>query len=419
MRKKWMRAIKRDNPPSNKSCVYCCEDHFDVENDMENYIRFKLVGGRIQLKKGVVPHKLQCQRNTKEKAERFAVEKRNRIQYIEKCKVNPKSALKESTSIGSFTDSSSLTSAQYDPEKDLQASEAEDAEWEQATFKNHMQKAALLCISREPQLLLGLPKQCYFCINLLCETTKSIARDVMISLKKIRLHQSNAVLALDFGLSETTVSKVIRHTIPDISSSMKSIIYFPPSTDVLLNLPIPFRKRYSQVQSIIDCFEIQIEKPTNAVKQALTWSDYKSCNTLKYLISITPDGFINYISEGYGGRTSDSVIFKDCGILQVLPKGAAVMADRGLKNVANLLQKHGHSLIRPPSVSTQVKPTKQEVMETIEIAAIRIHVERAIGRLRTFGFMLPHACVDSRQIDLLDYVVITACGIVNLQNPAF
>lgn len=112
-------------------------------------------------------------------------------------------------------------------------------------------------------------------------------------------------------------------------------------------------------------------------------------------------------------------IFEDCGILQTLPKGAAVLADRGFKNVAHLLQKHGHSLIRPPSVSAQVKPAKQEVMETKKITAIRIHVERAIGRLRTFGFMLPHACVDSKQIDLLDYVVTTACGIVNLQSPLF
>lgn len=191
---------------------------------MENYIKFKLAGGRKLLKKGVVPHKFQCQKNTEEKAERSAVDKRNRIKYFEKIlnenpvpltpdapeeifvvcgeednieedplrlendpcmdkskrhkaiqvkikskfenkatiteekifkkgkntKVNIKPALIESTSICSFTDSSSLTSAQYDPEKDLKCSETEDTEWEQETFKSHMQKAALLCVSREP-----------------------------------------------------------------------------------------------------------------------------------------------------------------------------------------------------------------------------------------------------------------------------
>lgn len=29
MRKKWVQAMKRE-PLGIKSCVYCCEDHFDV-----------------------------------------------------------------------------------------------------------------------------------------------------------------------------------------------------------------------------------------------------------------------------------------------------------------------------------------------------------------------------------------------------
>lgn len=40
---------------------------------------------------------------------------------------------------------------------------------------------------------------------------------------------------------------------------------------------------YSNVQSIIDCLEIEIEKPSNAIHQSLTWSEYKNVNTLKYL----------------------------------------------------------------------------------------------------------------------------------------
>lgn len=241
----------------------------------------------------------------------------------------------------------------------------------------------------------------------------------MITLKKIRLHQPNAILALDFGLATSSVTKIIRVTVPAIASVLKSLVYFPPSSDVQMNQPIPFRKNYSQVQSIIDCFEIQIEKPVDAVKQALTWSDYKGCNTIKYLISITPDGLINFISPGYGGRATDSLIFEDCGILQTLPEGSAVLADRGFKNIAHLLQQNGHTLIRPPSVSAKVKPTKKEVLGTKKIAALRIHVERAIGRLRGFELMLPHACVDLKQVDLLDSVVISACGIVNLQSSLF
>lgn len=33
---------------------------------MENYLKYKLVGGILKLKKGVIPHKFHCQKNTKE-----------------------------------------------------------------------------------------------------------------------------------------------------------------------------------------------------------------------------------------------------------------------------------------------------------------------------------------------------------------
>ncbi|KAK4877440.1 hypothetical protein RN001_009946 [Aquatica leii] len=473
MRKKWIQVMKRVDPFGAKSCVYCCEDHFDV----------------------IVPHKFECQQQKEDKPKRSAVQKRNRIKlvekllakdaipsasnapeevyvvccedervvedplasgnndlYLEKFKhhkavqvrlkdkavhkatiteekyfkkekkiLNKKSSPNDAVRVRSFCDASSISSTNktYNLDQNSKSSESDNAEYDKLHFRNHMQKTSLLCISREPQLLLGLSKQCYFCINLLSETTNCTSRNIMITLKKLRLHQPNAILALDFGLATSSVATIIRRTVPAIASAMKSLVFFPPSADVLLNLPIPFRKSCFQVQSIIDCFEIQIEKPVDSVKQALTWSDYKACNTIKYLISITPDGLINFISEGYGGRATDTLIFEDCGILQALPQRAAVLTDRGFKNIAHVLQQHGHTLIRPPSVSAQVQPTKKEVLETKKIAALRINVERAIGRLRSFGFMLPHACVDLKQVDLLDSVVITACGMVYLQSCLF
>lgn len=72
-------------------------------------------------------------------------------------------------------------------------------------------------------------------------------------------------------------------------------IMWPTRENVYMTSPLAFRYRYRKVPSIIDCFEIEIEKPSDAINQALTWSDYK-----KY--SITPDGFINHISQGACGR---------------------------------------------------------------------------------------------------------------------
>lgn len=64
LRKKWYAVVKRDvkTPFSAQATRHCCEDHFDVEEDMENYIKHKLVGGKVKLKKGVLPHKFDCQK---------------------------------------------------------------------------------------------------------------------------------------------------------------------------------------------------------------------------------------------------------------------------------------------------------------------------------------------------------------------
>ncbi|KAG5896208.1 hypothetical protein JTB14_006654 [Gonioctena quinquepunctata] len=61
-RKKWCEVMNRNSiGPRSKS--YVCEDHFDLGEDLENYIKFKLVGGQVKLKPCVLPHKFDCQNN--------------------------------------------------------------------------------------------------------------------------------------------------------------------------------------------------------------------------------------------------------------------------------------------------------------------------------------------------------------------
>ncbi|CAH2090676.1 unnamed protein product [Euphydryas editha] len=61
-RRDWCTAIGRIKPLQPNTNWFCCEDHFDIECDMENYMRWKLFGvGKLILKKGVLPHKFACQ----------------------------------------------------------------------------------------------------------------------------------------------------------------------------------------------------------------------------------------------------------------------------------------------------------------------------------------------------------------------
>jgi len=93
------------------------------------------------------------------------------------------------------------------------------------------------------------------------------------------------------------------------------------------------------------------------------------------------------------------------------------MADRGFKGIQTLLLDKNCELIRPPSVSTNAKLSKEEALETKRIASLRIHIEKVIRRLRKFSMLQPCANLSSNYIKHLDSMVIIAAALSNLQSP--
>ena len=80
----------------------------------------------------------------------------------------------------------------------------------------------------------------------------------------------------------------------------------------------PFGKK---VTVIIDCFEVFIGKLSNLLARAQTLSNYKHHDTIKILIGITPQGSISFVSETWGGSTSNKVLTENCEFLDKLCQG--------------------------------------------------------------------------------------------------
>jgi len=110
---------------------------------------------------------------------------------------------------------------------------------------------------------------------------------IKLTLLKIRLNDTFVRLGDQFGISSTQASKIFNKCVIKLANVLNTFIYFSDKESVKRVLPIPFRTNYSNVMAIIDAFEIQIEKPSNPVHQALTWSEYKKNNTIKYTIKRT------------------------------------------------------------------------------------------------------------------------------------
>ena len=159
---------------------------------------------------------------------------------------------------------------------------------------------------------------------------------------------------------------------------------FPLQELVRKNMPQEFSE-YPTTRIILDCSEVFIQRPSAMLAQSETWSDYKHHNTWKVLVGVTPNGQVSFISDLWGGRVSDKQITRGSGVLNLLEPGDNVMVDRGF-DISDIVS-NGVIVNMPPFLAGRHQMTGVETQETKSIASLRIHVERAIGRIKTYHIL--------------------------------
>ena len=131
-----------------------------------------------------------------------------------------------------------------------------------------------------------------------------------------------------------------------------------------------------------------MDPPSDLCLQSSTWSSYKHKNTAKFLVACTPNGCVSFISPLYVGSISDVELTRVSGFLTEIndKSGVCVMADRGF-TIKDQLDAIGVELNIPPFLEGHQQLPANEVQRGRYIASLRIHVERAIGRIKQFAIL--------------------------------
>ena len=207
-------------------------------------------------------------------------------------------------------------------------------------------------------------------------------QEFVLTLMKLKLNMPLEDLAYRFNVSVPTVSRVFQAWMTVMDKRLSSFIKWPERENLWRTMPQCFQFSFGKKTTvIIDCFEVFIDRPSNLLARAQTFSSYKHHNMVKVLIGITPQGTISFVSKAWGGRTSDKFLTENCGIMEKLLPGDLVMADRGFTIHESLVFKQAELAI-PAFTRGKDQLDPVDVEKTRGIANVRIHVERVIGLLR-------------------------------------
>lgn len=251
-------------------------------------------------------------------------------------------------------------------------------------------------------------------------------QELLLTLMKLRLNLSDEFLGYFFGVDRSTVSRIFQSWINVMASRLHPLILWPERKELRGSLPVCFQTFFKKCISIIDYFEVFIEPASDLKIRTQTWSKNKQNNTMKFLISATPQGNISFVSKAWAGHVTDQHLTEQSLFLEKLQPGDLVLADRGFIN-EDSVGLYCAELITPLFSRMMPHLVKKEIESAPEISDVRTHVERVIGMLRQkytiLSSTLPTGRIRIKQngrVDdnIIDNIVLTCCALHNMSESS-
>jgi hypothetical protein len=199
----------------------------------------------------------------------------------------------------------------------------------------------------------------------------------------LRVYPTHEVLGYLFGVSDSTVSRVIARVLPLLEQAGRDT----------MRMPDPGRKRRRSLDQllshtpelavVIDSFEQKVQRPKDPNERERFYSGKKKTHTLKSQVAVNEEtGAVVDVGDSVPGPTADMNLLAQSGLMERLPDGVGGIGDLAYVGIDKL---HPQALGASPRRKPRGKPRPPEDSAyNTAFSRRRIIVENTIGRLRRY-----------------------------------
>ena len=234
---------------------------------------------------------------------------------------------------------------------------------------------------------------------------------ILLTVVSLRVYPTHEVLGYLFGVSDSTVSRLIQRVLPVLEQAGRDT----------MRMPDPGRKRRRKLDDllqdtpqlvvVIDTFEQRVQRPRDRDEADKFYSGKKKQHTLKSQVAVDEEsGRVVDIGESTFGPEADLPVLQESRLMERLPEGVGGIGDSAYQGIAKL---HPNGLGASPRKKPKGKPRSEEDKAyNAAFSSRRIIVENTIGRMRRYQSITQ---TDRNHRQLHTPRVVAIAGLVNRQ----
>jgi hypothetical protein len=229
---------------------------------------------------------------------------------------------------------------------------------------------------------------------------------LLLFLMKFKLGVTFYDLGRFFQICSVTVSTIFFQILETLTKATAGWITWPNRTET----SPPGFHTYPECTAIVDCIEIKCDRPGTAYHKQELYSVYKRSCLFKFLVGVTSDGFICFLSKAFCGNSRDDFVMQDSGFLNLLKPQDVIIADKSFSKMESQIAERKATLMCPSSR----KGLQKDAKDSYVVESSRVCIERTLRKIIGFGIL------KDKNLDLvphLDKIMHICCILTNEQIP--